>query len=134
MQTTESETRNGKKRIKMFLTTTCVLYAIIVTMALLSFVCILQGTPDPLSEHGGQSSPAVPETVGPKTGSLERQKREGSGKGDECLSRNNGIELNYVKGSTSSFMLDLCDVIKCTGASSRWKVSDNSGTIYAKTR
>ncbi|KAL3992486.1 NACHT, LRR and PYD domains-containing protein 3 [Sarotherodon galilaeus] len=34
------------------------------------------GTPDPLSEHGGQSSTALPETVVPKTGSVKRQKRE----------------------------------------------------------
>ncbi|KAL3979053.1 cell cycle checkpoint control protein RAD9B [Sarotherodon galilaeus] len=34
------------------------------------------GTPDHLSEHGGQSSTALPETVVAKTGSVKRQKRE----------------------------------------------------------
>ncbi|KAL3978873.1 hypothetical protein ACER0C_019935 [Sarotherodon galilaeus] len=124
MQTHESETRNEKKLIKMFLTTTCLLYTVILTMAVLFIVYILQGTPNHSSEHGGQSSTALPETAVPKTGSVKRQKREVSGKGDECLSMNNGIELNYVKGSTSSFTFDLCDVIKCTGASSSWRAYD----------
>lgn len=113
-----------RKLIRMFLTTTCLLYAMILTMAVLFIVYILQGTLDHLSEHGGQSSPALPETVVAKTGSVKRQKREVSGKGDECLSMNNGIELNYGKGSTRSFTFDLCDVIKCTGASSSWRAYD----------
>ncbi|KAL3979315.1 bone morphogenetic protein 1 [Sarotherodon galilaeus] len=124
MQTHESEIRNEKKLIKMFLITTCLLYAVILTMAVLFIVYISQGTPGHSSEHGGQSSPALPENVVAKTESGERRKREVSGKGDECLSTYNGIELNYVKGSTSSFTFDLCDVVKCTGASSSWRAYD----------
>lgn len=74
--------------------------------------------------RGCQSSTALPETIVAKTGSVKRLKREVSGKGDECLSTYNGIELNYVKGSTSSFTFDLCDVIKCAAASSSWRTYD----------
>lgn len=108
----------------MFLTTTCLLYAVILTMAVFFIVYILQSTPGDLSEHGGQSSTALPETLIAETGPLGRRKREVSGKGDECLSTYNGIELDYVKGSTSSLTFDLCEVIECKGASSSWRGYD----------
>ena len=43
---------------------------------------------------------------------------------DRCLQRYGGIELNYPKGSTTSFRFDLCDVISCGKSSSSWRIYD----------
>lgn len=54
-------------------------------------------------------------------GSPGKPKREVSGKRDECLSTYDGIEVDYVNGSTTSFTFDLCDVFNCKGANSSWR-------------
>ncbi len=43
---------------------------------------------------------------------------------DACLKKYGGIELNYTKGSTTSFTFDLCSVIKCGGRNSSWRGYD----------
>ncbi len=43
---------------------------------------------------------------------------------DKCLKKYGGIELNYTKGSTTSFTFDLCSVIKCGGRNSSWRGYD----------
>ncbi|KAL4009161.1 hypothetical protein ACER0C_003013 [Sarotherodon galilaeus] len=80
--------------------------------------------PGKLSEHGGQSSPTPNEKLSTEMWPLKRPKREVSGKRDGCLSAYNGIELDYVKGSTSSYTFDLCGVINCNGANSSWRGYD----------
>lgn len=72
-------------------------------MAVCFLVYMLQTAPRDLSEHGCHCSPALPERLFIETGPLERSKREVSGKRDGCLSTYSGIELDYVKWSTSSF-------------------------------
>lgn len=117
-------TREEKKLVKMLLTTTCLLYQIILVMAVCFLVYFLQTAPRDLSEHGGQSSPTPTEKLNTEMWPLKRPKREVSGKGDGCLSAYNGIELDYVKGSTSSYTFDLCEVIDCKGANSIWRGYD----------
>ncbi|KAL4008993.1 hypothetical protein ACER0C_002845 [Sarotherodon galilaeus] len=75
-------------------------------------------------EHGGQPSPTLTEQPNTEMWPLKRPKRELSGKRDDCLSAFNGIELDYVKGSTSSYTFDLCEVINCKGANSSWRGYD----------
>ncbi|XP_065328147.1 uncharacterized protein LOC135933842 [Pelmatolapia mariae] len=75
-------------------------------------------------EHGGQPSPPLTEKQNTEMWPLQRPKREVSGKRDGCLSAYNGMELDYVKGSTSSYSFDLCEVIKCKGANSSWRGYD----------
>ncbi len=43
---------------------------------------------------------------------------------DKCLKKYGGIELNYTKGSTTSFTFDLCSVIKCGGRNNSWRGYD----------
>uniref|UniRef100_A0AAZ1X4A5 Uncharacterized protein n=1 Tax=Oreochromis aureus TaxID=47969 RepID=A0AAZ1X4A5_OREAU len=124
----ESETRNGtreeKKLVKMLLTTTCLLGQIVLVLAVCFLVYFLQTALGNLSEHGGQSSPPPTEKLDTEMWPLKRPKREVSGKRDGCLSAFNGIELDYVKGSTSSYTFDLCGVINCKGANSSWRGYD----------
>lgn len=46
------------------------------------------------------------------------------GKADQCLSYYGGIEVDYVKGSTTAFTFDLCEVINCQGENSSWRGFD----------
>ena len=43
---------------------------------------------------------------------------------DKCLQQYGGFELNYTKGSTTSFKFDLCDVIPCGRSKSSWRGYD----------
>lgn len=58
-----------------------------------------------------ESIPATP----PSQATVKRTKRSETGKSDECFDYYGGIELDYVKGSTTSYTFDLCAVIKCKG-------------------
>lgn len=71
-----------------------------------------------------EATPAPSETPITDTGPSKRSKREVSGKRDRCLSTYKGIELDYIKGSTSSFTFDLCEVINCKGTNSSWRGYD----------
>lgn len=42
-------------------------------------------------------------------------------KKDDCLSYYGRIEVEYVKGSTTGFTFDLCEVINCKGQDSLWR-------------
>lgn len=43
---------------------------------------------------------------------------------DKCIAKYGGIELDYVKGSTTSFTFDLCSIIQCGGRNSSWRGYD----------
>lgn len=73
-----------------------------------------------LPRDRSESTPGIP----PSQATAERTKRSKTGKSDECLDYYGGIELDYVKGSTTSYTFDLCAVIKCKGLNSSWRVYD----------
>lgn len=121
MEMPKPERRRDRRCIPILFLIPHILCALIMTAVACFLVYLLQSAFCESVERGCQSSTVLPETVVAKTGSLKRPKRKVSGKGDECLSAYNGIELNYVKGSTSSFTFDLCDVNNCKEASSSWR-------------
>lgn len=58
-----------------------------------------------------------------QTAQVSREERSTHRKGS-CLSHHGGIEVNYVKGSTTSFTFDLCTVINCKGKNGKWRGYD----------
>ncbi|KAL3971446.1 H/ACA ribonucleoprotein complex subunit 4 [Sarotherodon galilaeus] len=93
-------------------------------MVVCLLVYTLQKNPSELSGPGGQPTPAPQEKSFTETRPRVRPKREISGTKDGCLSRYKGLELDYVKGSTSAYTFDLCEVINCKGANSSWRGYD----------
>uniref|UniRef100_A0A669DLH2 Uncharacterized protein n=1 Tax=Oreochromis niloticus TaxID=8128 RepID=A0A669DLH2_ORENI len=116
--------REERKLVKMLLTTTWLLYKIVLVLVICIFVYFWQVAQCNPPEHGGQPSPTLTEKPNTEMWPLKRPKREVSGKRDGCLSAYNGMELDYVKGSTSSYTFDLCEVINCKGANSSWRGYD----------
>uniref|UniRef100_A0A8D3AXG9 Uncharacterized protein n=1 Tax=Scophthalmus maximus TaxID=52904 RepID=A0A8D3AXG9_SCOMX len=53
-----------------------------------------------------------------------RRKRSTQETTDPCLRRYGGIELNYTRGSNTTFTFDLCDVIRCGTTPSQWRGYD----------
>uniref|UniRef100_A0A669EJ41 Uncharacterized protein n=1 Tax=Oreochromis niloticus TaxID=8128 RepID=A0A669EJ41_ORENI len=116
--------REERRLVKMLLTTTWLLYKIVVVLGICLFLYFWQIARRSPPEHGGQPSPTLTEKPNTEMWPLKRPKREVSGKRDDCLSAYNGIELDYVKGSASSYTFDLCEVIDCEGANSSWRGYD----------
>ncbi|MGL4354047.1 MAG: hypothetical protein ACRCTP_09065 [Aeromonas popoffii] len=53
-----------------------------------------------------------------------RPKRGVNANQDKCLAKYGGIELEYERGSTTSYNFDLCSVIECGGKNSSWRGYD----------
>ncbi|MEQ2176899.1 hypothetical protein GOODEAATRI_032907 [Goodea atripinnis] len=43
------------------------------------------------------------------------------GKADWCMAKNEGVELNYVCGATTTFSFDLCLVVNCGNGGAGWE-------------
>lgn len=52
---------------------------------------------------------------------MTRAERNVGERSDPCLSHYGGIEVDYVRGSTTAFTFDLCSVIKCGYDRASWR-------------
>lgn len=110
--------------MRMLLAIVSLMAVMILIMAICLLVYALQKNQRELSGRGGQPIPVTTVKPSIETGPRVRSKRELSGKKDGCLSTYGGLELDYVKGSTTSYTFDLCEVINCNGANGSWRGYD----------